>query len=214
MGYLCFPPLPSGGPISRSLTYFDFVGSRGLECRLALSVAGLPFEDDRIQIDQWRTLKGTVPFGALPIYTEDGRSLSQSTPILLYIGRAHGLHPVDPWTAAEHEALMASVEDFREKVSVAKGLTDEQKQQAREAFAAGWMAQWAQTVSDRIVGPFIEGDALQVADLKLYVILRSTRGGIYDHIAPTALDAWPKLSALFAAVEQHPGVSGWLAGAE
>lgn len=109
---------------------------------------------------------------------------------------------------------MASVEDFREKVSVAKGLTDEQKQQAREAFAAGWMAQWAQTVSDRIVGPFIEGDALQVADLKLYVILRSTRGGIYDHIAPTALDAWPKLSALFTAVEQHPGVSSWFARAE
>lgn len=31
-----------------TLTYFDFDGSRGLECRLALHVAGVPFQDVRI----------------------------------------------------------------------------------------------------------------------------------------------------------------------
>ena len=35
-----------------SLTYFDFEGSRGLECRLALKAAGVPFEDVRIRREQ------------------------------------------------------------------------------------------------------------------------------------------------------------------
>ena len=53
------------------LTYFDAAASRGEECRLALHLAGLPFEDERLSRDQWAARRESTPFGALPVLTVD-----------------------------------------------------------------------------------------------------------------------------------------------
>ena len=192
-----------------SLTYFDFDGSRGLECRLALTVARLPFEDIRLSREQWAALKPTTPFGALPLLDMDGQKLAQSNAILGYIGRAHGLYPSDPWQAAQHDALLQSVEDVRAKLPDGKGMSEDDKKAAREAFAAGWLSQWAATVSAQIAGPFLAGEALSVADIKLFVILRSYLNGTYDHVPPSTFDRFPKLLALYAAVAAQPAVHGY-----
>ena len=73
-----------------------------------------------------------------------------------------------------------------------------------------WLVRWAETVSGAIAGPYLAGEAIQVADLKLFVILRSVFGGVYDHVPAESLDAWPKLRALYEAVDAHPAVRGWL----
>ena len=197
--------------MTTSITYFDFDGSRGLECRLALSAAGVPFDDIRLDRAQWAALKPSTPYGAVPILTVDGRVLAQSSAILNYIGRTHGMQPADPWTAARHEAIMQSVEDLRQKVPGTRDMPDDEKKTQREAFTKGWLSQWASTVSDQIVGPFLEGDALNVADLKLYVILRAYLTDDYDHIPASTFDAWPKVGALYAAVGAHPGVTKYFA---
>ncbi|MBI5610354.1 MAG: glutathione S-transferase family protein [Deltaproteobacteria bacterium] len=195
-----------------SLTYFDFDGSRGLECRLALTVAGVPFEDVRLSREQWQALKPKTPFGALPILADGDRQLAQSNAILSYIGRGHGLLPADPWEAAQHEAILLSVEDLRVKLPDGKGQTEDDKKAAREAFAAGWLSQWAATVSDKIAGPFLAGSQLSVADIKLFVILRSYLAGTYDYVPASVFDRFPKLLALHAAVAAHPVVAGYFAG--
>ncbi|MFT5680748.1 MAG: glutathione S-transferase [Myxococcota bacterium] len=196
--------------MAMTLTYFDFDASRGLECRLALTAAGLPFEDIRIKRPQWMALKPTVPFGALPVFTDGEKTLSQTDAILRYVGVQNGLHPTDPWTAALHDALMMSVEDLRNKVP-GRGLSEDEKKTAREAFAQGWLTQWADTISDNITGPFIAGAALNVVDIKLYVVLRAYLSGGYDYIPASFFDAWPSLLALYAVVDAHPAVQGWFA---
>lgn len=193
--------------MTTSLMYFNFDGSRGLECRLALSIAGVEFEDVRLDRPQWLALKPTVPFGGLPVLREGDRMLAQSNAILAYVGRTHGTHPADPWTAAEHEALMASVEDLRNKLPSRPDMTDDEKKAARAEFAAGWLTTWAETVSGRIAGPFLEGSTIHVADIKLAVILRSFFTGAYDHLPASTFDAWPKLAALYTAVFAHPGAA-------
>lgn len=194
-----------------TLTYFDFDASRGLECRLALAVAGIDFHDERLQRGDWVQRKPQTPFGALPLLTVDGRSLAQSNAILVWIGRGHGLHPADPWTAAEHEAIMLSVEDLRYKLP-GPGLDDDAKKAARQEFAQGWLAGWAQHLQGRIAGPFLEGDQLTVADLKLYTILRAVLGGVYDHIPGDVFEDHPAVTGLYAAVAAHPEVAAYLAG--
>lgn len=192
-----------------TLTYFDFEASRGLECRLALSVAGVEFEDRRIQRAEWPALKPTLPYGALPVLEQDGRIVAQSNAILRYVGAQHGLLPSDPWVVAEHDAVLQSVEDLRYKLP-GFGLSDDEKKTKRAEFAAGWLAQWAQTLDARIQGPFLEGDTLHVADIKLYTILRAFMNGIYDHLPASLFDAYPKVQALYAAVDAHPGIRRWL----
>lgn len=194
--------------MTTQLTYFDFDGSRGLDCRLALALAGVPFVDERLARPEWALRKPTTPFGALPVLTVDGAVLAQANAILVYVGRTHGLHPTDPWVAAQHEALMHSVEDLRQKVP-GKAATDDETRAAREAFAAGWLTGWAKTVEASIAGPFVAGATPNVVDVKLYVILRSLASGTYDHIPTTFLDAYPKAKALFQAVDALPAIRGW-----
>ena len=60
------------------LTYFDFHGGRGEPARLALSIAGIPFEDDRVPGADWPRRKPSTPFGSLPVLEVDGAIVTQS----------------------------------------------------------------------------------------------------------------------------------------
>jgi len=196
------------------LSYFDFSGSRGEECRLALHLAGLEFEDVRIKGADWRSVKESTPFGSLPVLEIEGKgTLAQSTAILVYLGREHGLHPTDNWEAAQHEQLMAAAEDFRRDVyEVLQIKGDPDRQEAREAFAAGPAQSWARNVEGHLGdGPFIAGAKLSVADLKLYMVVRWFVSGSIDHISTDVFADFPKLMGLYEAVHTHPGITSWYA---
>jgi glutathione S-transferase len=194
------------------LTYFDAPVSRGEECRLALHIAGVDFDDNRIKRDQWAALKPTTPFGSLPVLDVPGHPpLAQSNAILTLVGRLHGLHPADPYEAARHESIMQHVEDLRAQISPTLRIQDEaEKKKAREAIAANTLPAWGASTEKHIGdGPFFGGAKLHVADLKLFVAVRWIKSGALDHIPATALDAFPKLTRQYDAVASHPGVRSW-----
>jgi len=98
------------------LTYFDAPTSRGEECRLALHLAGIDFEDNRISQAAWPALKEQTPYGQLPVLELPGQApFAQTNPILVLIGRRHGLHPTDDVEAARHEAMMQHVEEAAQR---------------------------------------------------------------------------------------------------
>ena len=100
------------------LIYFDAPVSRGEECRLALHLAGIDFEDVRIKPADWPALKPRMPYGSLPVLELPGKPpLGHSNAILVLIGRRHGLHPADDFEAARHEGMMEHVEALRAAVS-------------------------------------------------------------------------------------------------
>src|SRR5450755_1730791 len=123
------------------LIYFDAPVSRGEECRLALHLGGVDFEDVRIKREDWPALKPTTPYGSVPVLEMPGHPpLAQSNAILVLVGRLHGLHPQDPFEAARHEAMMCHVEDLRAGVSPTLRIADEaEKKQAREALVASFL---------------------------------------------------------------------------
>ena len=55
------------------LIYFDAPVSRGEECRLALHLAGIDFEDSRIKFADWPALKAQTPYGAMPVLELPGK---------------------------------------------------------------------------------------------------------------------------------------------
>lgn len=192
------------------LTYFDFPGGRGEDCRIALHLAGVDFVDDRVSGD-WMARKPDTPWGNLPVYEEDGRVIGQSNAILTYIGRKHGLHPTDLWEAARHEAVMNAVEELRVALPGGRGLSEEEKKAQREAFATGKFTDWCQRIEKQIDGPFLSGDTLMVADLKLAVGTRFYLSGAVDYVGPEYLEPFPKIRAHHDAVFAHEGVQAWYA---
>jgi glutathione S-transferase len=199
------------------LTYFDFAGSRGEECRLAFHLAGVDFEDNRIARESWMELKPKTPFGSLPtLELEGGGTLAQSNAILVYIGREHGLHPRDNWDAAQHEALLSAVEELRATVVPTLRITDaEEKKRAREELAAGFLPRWGGNI-ERVLGglgsgPFVAGDAIHVADIKLYIAARWFSSGSVDHVPSTIFADFPRLIGVERAVAAHPKIVQWYA---
>lgn len=196
-----------------TLTYFDIPTSRGEECRLALFIAGVPFTDERLTLAQWQLRKHSAPFGALPIFTSEGRPpLAQSNAILRMLGSQHGLLPAEAWESARHEAVMCSVEEMRARLGPTGRLKDPaEKQQAREALAAGYFPEWGAQIEKQITGPFLGGSAASVADLKLFVAMTPLLSGKIDHIPAETFRPFPKLVALVEAVKKHPKVVEWYA---
>ena len=195
------------------LIYFNAPVSRGEECRLALHLAGIDFEDVRIKSADWPAMKERMPYGSLPVLELPGKpALAHSNAILVLIGRRHGLHPADDFEAARHEGMMQHVEDLRAHVSPTLRMGDTEKKAAREALVAGFLPAWARAAERNITaGPFFGGEKIHVVDLKLHMAVRWFIGGKVDHIPATIFADYPRLSGVHDAVRDHPGVPSWYA---
>lgn len=195
-------------------TYFDSAASRGEECRLALHLAGIDFEDIRLKRDQWMALKPTTPFGSVPILEMPGHPpLAHSNAILVLIGRLHGLHPQEPFEAARHEELLAHCEDLRAAITPSMRMSNEdEKKKAREALATGYLKTWGASAEKHIgEGPFFGGAKMSVVDLKIYMAVHWLAGGALDHIPTTVLADFPKLNRLHDAVQNDARIKAWYA---
>ncbi|MGH8115140.1 MAG: glutathione S-transferase family protein, partial [Rhodanobacteraceae bacterium] len=156
-------------------------------------------------------LKGQTPYGAMPVLELPGHPpLAQTNAILVMIGRRHGLHPHDDFEAARHEGMMQHVEDLRAAVGPTIRMDDREKKAAREALVAGFLPAWASAAERNIVvGPYFAGEKINVVDLKLYKAVQWLGTGNVDHIPATLFADYPKLTGVYEAVRDHPGVKSW-----
>jgi glutathione S-transferase len=197
------------------LFYFDFDGSRGEVPRLALRLAGIPFEDRRIPRQDWARLRDSMPFQALPVMEVDGKVISQSNTINRYVGKLAGLYPKDDWQAALVDELMDAVEDISNKIGATFTLEGEAKQKAREALAAGPLARFLQQFEARLKaggGEWFVENRLTVADLKCFLWVRWLKSGALDHIPADIVDRHaPLLAKHLDRVRHHPGIAAYYA---
>ncbi len=197
------------------LTYFDFHGGRGEPARLALTIAGIPFEDDRIPPPTWRARKAETPFGGLPVLEVDGQVVTQSNGINRYVGKLTGLYPTDPWQAALCDEAMDVVEEISVKTGATNELPDDQKKVARQALVDGPLSFYLTRLQQRLEahgGQWFAGDALTVADLKVFIWIRHLKSGKLDHV-PTDLPdrVAPKLVELHDRIKAHPAIQAYYA---
>jgi glutathione S-transferase len=195
------------------LTYFDFPRSRGEECRLALVLAGVDFEDRRLTTKEWVSLKPSTPFGSLPVFEVAGKpAVSQSNAILAYLGRTYGLLPTDAWEAMRLESLLSACEDLRHTVNRTTGIKDvEELKKKRAELVEGPVLTWARNMERQIVGPFAGGKDVSVADIKIYVIVNWFKSGVLDHVPTDVFAKFPKLEGVWEGVKAHPKVVEWYA---
>jgi glutathione S-transferase len=182
--------------------------------RLALTLAGMEFEDNRVARETFGKLKPDLPFGTMPTLEIDGRGVfAQTNAILRLIGRKHGLYPEDAFEAARHDALMEAAEDLRQRIASTMRIKDAaEKKAARQLLASEFLPQWGRSVEKLIgAGPFVGGVRPGVADIKLFIIDRWISSGGIDDIPAGSFDAFPRLKALAEGVRTDPAVVGWYA---
>jgi glutathione S-transferase len=195
------------------LTYFDAPASRGEECRLALFLSGVDFDDNRVKPADWPAVRAHTPFHGLPTFELSGHPvLAQTNAILVLIGRRWGLHPKDDFEAARHEMMMHHVEDLRTAIGATLRMAEDEKKRVRTAIAESTLPQWASDAEKQIGNsPFFAGDKPHVVDLKIFMMVRWLSGGKLDHIPVSIIQGCPKLMRVYDSVRDHERVKAWYA---
>ncbi len=81
-----------------------------------------------------------------------------------------------------------------------------------DAKQGDWTMQSPANIEKQIgAGPFIGGEKISVADLKIFVVLGLYLKGGVDHVPATVFDGSPKVVAVHNAVKAHPAVQAWYA---
>jgi glutathione S-transferase len=218
---------------SIKLSYFNIEGPAE-KVRLALTVAGVPFEDVRVNFADWPALKPTTPGGQLPVMEiGGGKMVTQSGAMARYAARLGdgSLYPVDDVDKCFLiDRLIGMQEDDARDFSVplymgmnpskfgypdGYGKTDEGKEMCknmREAFVADSVPKTAKLLMQQLKesgGPFLCGAGLTLADLYWLPRLRYLTAGIADHVDPKCLDAFPEVLAYKEAMMNVPAIKKW-----
>ena len=195
------------------LTYFDIHGGRAEVTRLALIIADVPFEDNRISFQEFGETQSSMPFNAVPMLEVDGEALTQSSTISRYIGKLTDLYPEDPWQAAICDEVMDVIEDLDGQIFTMLPLTDEQKQSHREGLATGALKITLNRLEEYLTkrgGEYLADNRLTVADLKVFEWVRLLQSGMLDHIPTDLADQEaPMLVAHAKKIGAHPKIEAY-----
>ena len=201
------------------LTYFDSPG-RAEPIRIALTLAGVAFEDRRLAYPAFAAMKaqGELPLGSVPVLEIDGVPYVQTGALLRYAAKlgTHGLYPSDPMQALVVDGVIDPLND-----PVATALTpslferDPEKRLAmRRAFVEGVLGRalrYLEGLCARSEGPFLLGPNLSLGDLLLGTTVQQYQSGVLDGIGPEVLEPFPRLRALGEAFAAHPAIAAYRA---
>lgn len=167
------------------LTYFDIDGGRGEPVRIAFHAAGVDFEDDRISFPEFMEKREDMRFTCAPVLYVDGVAVTQSNSMCRYVGKLAGLYPEDALQALYCDEAMGAVEDLLHQIVPTFGLEGDALKEAREKLAEGWITVFLRGLGElmeRGGGEYFADGRLTVADLKVFVQIRSLESGNLEHI--------------------------------
>lgn len=194
---------------SLKITYFPFAG-RAEPSRVALYVGGIDFEDERIPFPEFGKMKqeGKLPFGSFPLLTIDGEVFAQSSAILRYCGKLANLYPTDPKKALLVDQIVDVLEDGL--VALFSNSSEEARQKFEKELVPRYIGA-ADKIFAKHNGPFLLGDEMSIADIKLMAVISGLKKGGFDHVSPSCVDKYENVMKAVKATSENKKVVEWLA---
>eukprot|EP00744_Colponema_vietnamica_P000177 GILI01000323.1.p1 GENE.GILI01000323.1~~GILI01000323.1.p1 ORF type:complete len:223 (-),score=78.41 GILI01000323.1:81-716(-) len=197
-----------------TLTYFG-IRARGEYVRLALHLAGIPFENNFQTFDSWGAWKAEnshrLLFGQAPhIQFEDGFEMVQSNAILRHIGRTSNLYGKNFHEQAVVDQLIDGAEDWRGlfiKLIWTEKFADDKVAEYKGKITTpvtGQLAVWEGIVGKH-AGGFLIGDQPTVADASFADLL-----DLHLVKFPEILDNYPALKAYHARFFALPKIAEYV----
>ncbi len=197
------------------LTYFDFDGGRGEPVRIALHHGGIAFEDDRISFEEFMKMRESTRFNSVPTMEIDGMIVTQTNAMLRFVGKKVGLYPDDEMQAFYCDEPMDAVEDLLHRMVATFGLEGDELKNAREELVAGWLTTFIKGLDELLArggGEYFADNRLTVADLKVFVQMRSLASGMLDHVPTDIVEQIaPALAAHRDRIAADPIVTSYYA---
>ncbi|CAG9787116.1 unnamed protein product [Diatraea saccharalis] len=197
--------------MAKKLHYFNLNGL-GEAIRYILHYGGQKFEDVRYDYNGWpvKSVKDSLPYGQLPIYEEDGKTLNQSLAIARYVASKSELLPSDPWQQALLDAAVHNVYDFWSKNTIGQYVAADpekkatMKKHALEEIVPFYFSRFENELKSNN-GYFI--GKLSWADFVLVGIIETANLFYNDNIEKN----YPTVSALVKTVHNLPRIKEYIA---
>ncbi|XP_070545470.1 hematopoietic prostaglandin D synthase-like [Ptychodera flava] len=196
------------------LTYFDLRG-RAEPSRLLFAVAGVEYEDVRIQREQWPNEKasGKYPFGQMPVLEVDGQVIAQSIAIARYLANEFGLAGKTNLEKAKVDMIVDAIGDVSKGLGEMWFANDEAKKAEAKEKCLTKTIPTTFTGLEKILmtnnggDGFFVGDSLTMADL---IFLAHTDYHVDQLKEENTMAAFPKLTALRERILAQPSVKQWV----
>ena len=160
-------------------------------------------------------MRKSTPLGQVPVLHVDGVQVTQSDAITRYVGKLAGLYPADPFQALLCDEVMDGVEDANVKMGTTFGMTGDALKEARTALVNGPLPLylgWLQSQLQAHGGAYFADNRLTIADLKVFVYVRSLNSGRLDHVPSDLVEKTaPQLNAHLQRIAQTPAVAQYYA---
>ena len=207
-----------------TLYYFKIPFWRAEVTRLSLYIGDIPFEDYRIEGNDYDKFKKTgelpnkkiAPFKQLPVLDVDGKIFAQTGAIARFCGKLSGLYPKnDDYKAALIDQIIEGAQDINYLVTLSGRDKDlERKKIARDILATRHVPKWFQFLEDLLKQNtesiyFVGGD-LTIADLAIWRLLGWLKSGMLDGVPSTILDNYENLNKLREQIYKNPKVIKWM----
>jgi len=182
-------------------TYFN-LRAKGEVVRLLFAVAGVQYEDIRIELDAWfqnPSLKENLPFGQLPTLSVDGQLYCQSVSIARYLAEKFGLAGHTDEDKLRADMIVHCVDDIlRYIVDILHEKDPPTKEKLLKKFKEEQLPQscghFEKFLQQNKGGDgYLVGDAMAGMESKDFI------------------DAYPKLKGLVDRVGKQPGIAAWIA---
>ena len=207
-----------------TLYYFKIPFWRAEVTRLSLFIGDIPFEDYRIENEDYDKFKKTgelpnkkiAPFKQLPVLDVDGMIFAQTGAIARFCGKLSGLYPKnDDHKAALIDQIIDCAQDINYLVTLSGRDKDpEKKKTARDILANKHLPKWFQFLENLLKQNtksvyFVESD-ITIADLAIWRLLGWLKSGMLDGVPTNILDNYENLNKLREEIYKHPKVIKWM----
>ena len=207
-----------------TLYYFKIPFWRAEVTRLSLYIGNIPFEDYRIQGDDYDKFKKTgelpnkkiAPFKQLPVIDVDGKIFAQTGAIARFCGKLSGLYPKnDDYKSALIDQIIEAAQDINFLVTLSgRDKDEERKKIARKILATNHLPKWFQFLENLLQqnanSVYFVGNELTIADLAIWRLLGWLKSGLLDGIPTNILDNFENLNKLREEVYKNPKVIKWM----
>ena len=193
------------------LTYFDVRG-RAESIRLILEEADVDYAEKRVQVEEWPTLKPTMPMGQLPIYEESGGdetlTLFHSGVIRRYLACKHGLDGGDGRERLACEMVVESILDAQVSIGTLMwnpdfaGLRADYERETLPPILEKLQAQKARNAASDL---FWVGAAITYADCVAWAYLDYVRA-----LSTDILQQFEPLHAFYRGLAERPRIKAYL----
>jgi glutathione S-transferase len=205
------------------IIYFNTPFWRAEVARLALFIGDVPFDDVRINKDEFVVIKRTgamndgtkIPFKQLPALVVDGRGICQTGAIARFCGKLSNLYSNDSFECAQIDQIIDLATDMNVLVRPSMIEEDIMKKKAlRQVLSDSILPNKIQLLENLLEQKenkeFCVGEKFTIADLAIWRIMGWFSTGVIDDISEDILKPFPLVLNVCKNVEMHSKVVDWV----